>query len=240
MDANAARPKANPAKGITFPRPPRSSENQRARALPHFARDAEEQRDRKSVREHQSRRAVHPENVRAGDPEKNVAHVHHARIAEHPIEPLLRDRDQSDVNDVPEQQDDEQVVPVLRAFRQKRNRQTQQAVESEFLQHSGVQHRRRRRSRGVRFRRPGVKWKKRNENAESDQQHQINVVLRIGGDLTGSGGCLQSAKIKTPRGFGQTAVEQDQAEQQNEAADREVDRDFPRRGIADFRCPKFR
>ena len=38
--------------------------------------------------------------LRARDPEKNVAHVHHARVTEHPIEPLLRERDEADVNDV--------------------------------------------------------------------------------------------------------------------------------------------
>ena len=44
----------------------------------------------------------------AGDPEKNVAHVHDAGIAEHPSEPALRDRDQTNVNDVRQQKDQEQ------------------------------------------------------------------------------------------------------------------------------------
>ena len=69
----------------------------------------------------------------AGDSEKNVAHVHHARVAEHPIEPLLGDCDQADVNDVPEQQNDEQSRPVSRALRQQGNGQTQKAVQPKFF-----------------------------------------------------------------------------------------------------------
>ena len=53
-----------------------------------------------SVREHENRGAIDPDNVCARDTEKNVAHVHDAGIAEHPIEPLLRDRDKADINDV--------------------------------------------------------------------------------------------------------------------------------------------
>ena len=108
-----------------------------------------------------------PSKVRAGDAEKNVAHVHHAGIAEHPIEPLLRDRDQPDVDDVAEQQHDQQRVPMLRALRQQRQRETQQSVESEFLQHAGVQHRGRRGRGGVGFRRPGVEREKRNRECRS-------------------------------------------------------------------------
>ena len=48
-------------------------------------------------------RAVNTDRVGACDPEKNIAHVHHARVTKHPIEPLLRDRYQADVNNVAEQ-----------------------------------------------------------------------------------------------------------------------------------------
>ena len=95
---------------------------------------------------------------------------------------------------LPKQQDNEQLVPILRAGRQERNGETQQSVEPEFFQHARMQHRGRRRRRGVCFRRPRVKWKKRNQNSEADQQQQINVLLCVGADLTGAGGGLQNAQ----------------------------------------------
>ena len=51
---------------------------------------------------HQNDGAGHTENTKAGDAEENVAHVHHARVPEHPIESPLRDRNQSDIDDVAE------------------------------------------------------------------------------------------------------------------------------------------
>ena len=123
--------------------------------------------------------AIQADDVGARDPEKDVAHVHHARITEHPIEPLLRDRDEADVDDVAQQQHDEQRVPVLRALRHERQGEAQESVEAEFLQNTRVQHRRRRRSRRVSFRRPGVKRKERNQDAKADQQEEENLVLRM-------------------------------------------------------------
>ena len=73
---------------------------ERAGATADFARDREEERDRDAVGKHQHSRAVQPDQVQTCDPEEDVAHVHHARVTQHPIEPLLRDCDQTDVNDV--------------------------------------------------------------------------------------------------------------------------------------------
>ena len=83
--------------------------------------------------EHQNGRASHTKNASTGNAEKDVAHVHHARVTEHPIEPLLGNCDQADVNDVPQEQNDEQGRPVSRAFRQQRNCQTQKAVHPKFF-----------------------------------------------------------------------------------------------------------
>ena len=63
------------------------------------------------------------------------------------------------------------------------------------------------------------------------------MALRFGGDLSGGGGCLQRAKIKTPRSLRDAAVEQDQTEQENEAAEREIDRNFPRGRLAISAAP---
>ena len=139
-------------------------------------------------------RAVCAEQCAAGDAEENVTHVHHARIAEHPIEALLRDGDQPDVDDVAEQEHNQKRVPLLRALRQKRERDTQKAVKPEFFQHARMQHRGGRRGGSVGFRRPGVEREERDQNAEPDQQQQKNIALGAGRDLGGR--FLQFAEIK--------------------------------------------
>ena len=48
----------------------------------------------------QHNRTRQTKNAEAGDTEKNVTHMHHAGIAEHPVESLLRDCYQSDIDDV--------------------------------------------------------------------------------------------------------------------------------------------
>src|SRR5207302_9706764 len=115
--------------GHDFSEPAEIVEQQRAGALPNFSREAEEQRDRNSVRENQQRRAIRSEQSSAGDPEKNVTHVHHARIAEHPIEALLRDRDKPGVNEVAEKEREQKRGPLLRALRQERERDAAQSIK---------------------------------------------------------------------------------------------------------------
>ena len=131
------------------------------------------------------------------------------------------------------------VVPMLpagaRSCRKHRNHDTQQTVDSKFLQHPCVQHRGRRRCSCVGIGRPGVKWTKRNENAEADEQNQVNVSLRLRSDL--HGGFLQCANIKTARGHGHALIKHDQTEEQNETAQRKIDCNLPRRGGAVIASP---
>ena len=63
------------------------------------------------------------------------------------------------------------------------------------------------------------------------------MALRIGGDLAGGSSCLQCANIETARRVGHAVIEQDQTEQENEAAERQINRDFPRRGDAISAAP---
>src|SRR6266567_8317867 len=51
---------------------------ERGNAFTNFAGNGEQESDGETVREHQNRRAGSAENIRAGDAEKNVAHVHDA------------------------------------------------------------------------------------------------------------------------------------------------------------------
>src|SRR5436853_7483028 len=91
---------------------------ERGNAFTNLPGNGEKKRDGKAMREHQNRRAGSTENIRTGDAEKNVAHVHDTGIAEHPVEPAVRDRDQTDVNDVRQEKDQEQSRPVLRSVGQ--------------------------------------------------------------------------------------------------------------------------
>src|SRR4029077_2325201 len=81
---------------------------ERGNAFTNLPGDGEKKRDGKAVRKHENRRTRSAENIRTGDAEKNVAHVHDAGIAEHPIESALRDREQTNVDDVRQQKDEEQ------------------------------------------------------------------------------------------------------------------------------------
>ena len=119
----------------------------------------------------------------------------------------------------------------------KRERDAEQAVEAEFFQHAGVQHRGGRGRGGIGFRRPGVKREERNQNAETDQEKEENLVLRAGQNAAVRRHRLQSAQVETAQFSRDAAVEQDQAEEQNEAAEPEIDRDLPGRGGAVARAP---
>src|SRR5207302_4119000 len=94
---------------------------------------------------------------------------------------------------------------------------------------AGVQHRRGRRCGGVRFRSPGVERKERNENAEPNQKDQEDVALGINGDCWGR--LLQGSEIKTARGLRHAAIKHDQTKQKDETSGRQIDRNFPCRGL---------
>src|SRR5205814_6745633 len=91
-----------------------------------------------------------------------------------------------------------------------------------------MQHRRRRRRGCISFRGPGVKWEERDENSEADKQQQINMALRIRRDLTEGGSGFQRADIEATRFNWNALIKQDQTDQQDEASNREIDRDLPR------------
>ena len=116
---------------------------------------------------------------------------------------------------------------MLRAFRHERQRDPQQPVEAKFLQNTGVQHRGRGGRRGIGFRRPGMKREKRNQNAKPDEEEEEDLILRGGGDPAIGRDGLQRAKIKAAQCRRHAAIEQDQSEKQNEAADSEVDCHLP-------------
>src|SRR5438132_6355967 len=92
-------------------------ERERAGSVANLSGDCKQERNRQSMREDQGCGAGCSKNVRARDSKKDVTHVHHARITEHPIELFLRDGDESDVNNVAEQKNREQVHPIMSPVR---------------------------------------------------------------------------------------------------------------------------
>src|SRR4029450_4421357 len=91
-----------------------------------------------------------------------------------------------------------------------------------------MQHCCRRGARRVRFRRPGVKWKKRNKNSKTNKQQRVNMALCVCRDLTEAGGSLQRANVKAACSEGKALIKENTAEQQKEAANCQVDSDLPR------------
>ena len=183
------------------------------------------------MREHEQRRATEADGVHRGDAEEDVAHVHHARIAEQEVEFLLRDGGKADVDDVPDEQNEEQVGPVFRALGQQRKGNAHQAVEPELFQHTGVEHRRRRGRGGVGRRCPGVEWEEGNQDAEPDEQKDIRTDLRSGGDGSAGREFLEVDEVESAQRFRHGEVEIEQADEQDEAAEPEIDRNFPRRRV---------
>ena len=85
-----------------------------------------------------------------------------------------------------------------------------------------------------------MKRKERDEDAEADQQEDVGTALRSGGDQAVFGEALQLDEVEGARSFRHGEVEIHQADQQDEAAEAEIDRDLPGRRVAFTACPTFR
>ena len=119
------------------------------------------------------------------------------------VESLLRDRDEADVNDISDEQDEQQVGPVLRALGQQRQRDAEQSVEAEFFQHARVKHGGGRGRGGVGLRRPGMKREERNRMPKPTQQEKIRSDLRGGGnEAVGCARACSSMNVKRARSTG--------------------------------------
>ena len=131
------------------------------------------------MRDHHQHRAGHADEVQARDAEENKAHVRHAGITDEPVEILLPHRHPAAIQNVAEAEPGDDVHPALRRLRHQRQRDANQTVEAEFLQHAGMQHGRRRRRDAVTQRRPGMERPERNQNAEAEQQQREDEILRV-------------------------------------------------------------
>ena len=108
--------KSEAGKGHHFAKPAQLIENQRARLLAQFSCQGKQEGNRKSMSKHQHNGAGRGENSGARNSQENITHMHYARVTKHPIEPFLRDGDQTNVDNVTKQQHHEQIGPVMCAF----------------------------------------------------------------------------------------------------------------------------
>ena len=167
MEAKAARPKAKPSQGMGLASPPKLSRSSRgcfSRSIPAMAKSAAMESPCANM---SSAAPLTPIDIQRGDAEENVTHVHHARIAQHQVELLLRDGDQADVDDIADEQNEQQARPRFRSFRQQRQGDADETVEAELLQHAGMQHGGGRGRGGISGRRPGVEREKRDRGCRS-------------------------------------------------------------------------
>ena len=129
-------------------------------------------------------------------------------------------------------------TPMPRALRQQRERDAEQSVEAKFFQHAGVQHRGRRRARRRRLPAPrcGTERARSGCRSRSGAEGRCDVCASRwnAGPRPPRPGGREDQKC-APRGH--AAIKQDQAEEQNETAEREIDRDLPGRGEAIARAP---
>src|SRR6059058_6526368 len=111
-----AEAKREAGKGHHFAKPTQLIENQRARFFTQFSCQGKQEGKRESVSKYQHNGTGRGENSGARNSQENITHVHYARVTKHPIEPFLRDSDQTNIDNVTKQQRHEQISPVMRAF----------------------------------------------------------------------------------------------------------------------------
>ena len=168
---------------------------QRAGSLADFPAEGEKESNGQAMAEKHERRAGEADDIESGEAEENVAHVHHARVAEHGIELALGNRDIPNIEDISGNQDEKERQEGLNRLGKDRRRDANEAVETKFFQNAGVEHRGGSRSTGVGLRRPGVEREKRDERAKSEKQEEINY--RVVRNATGLGELEDMAEVET-------------------------------------------
>ena len=92
------------------------------------------------VGDHHQHRAGQPDDVKAGDTQKDEAHVRHTRVTDQQVQILLPYSNQATKQEVGQGQPSQHLEPALRPDRCHRDRHADESVQTEFFQHPGVQH----------------------------------------------------------------------------------------------------
>ena len=133
---------------------------------------------------------------------------------------------------LPRQSHARKCHPVVRGLRHQRQRDADQTVKAELLQHAGVQHRGRRRRGAVTQRRPRMERPERNQNAEAEQQQREDEILRVDRERIRLGVFDDFRDVERVRAGLQ--VKRDEADERDERADAQIKRDLERRVILPF------
>ena len=214
---------------------PQFGEFEGASAAVDFPAKGEEGGHGEPVGEEHERHAGEAELVEGDEAQEGVAHVHHAGVTEQEVEPLLREGDEADVENVAEEQNENEVGKLLDFFGEDWDGEAEEAVESEFFEHAGVEHGGGGRGGGIGFRRPGVEREEGDEDAEAEKKEQVDDGS--GGQDAGVAELLEKADVKGAQAFGHGEPETNESEKENEAAEGEVNRHFPSDALAVTRTP---
>jgi len=176
------------------------------------------------VRDHHQHRARDSDEVQGGDAQEDEAHVGDAGVAHQAVEVLLAHGHPAAIEEVAQAQPGEDRHPVARRIRQQRQRDADQAVEAELLEHAGMEHGGGGGGGAVARRRPGVERPERDQDAEPEQQQREDEAL-------GSGRQGMSAEMRgqlrdVERARARLHVERDQPHQGEERAEAQVERDL--------------
>ena len=120
---------------------------------------------------------------------------------------------------------------MLHPYGQQRDGDPQQAVKPELLEDARVHHGGRRRRGGVGGRSPGVEREQRDQDAETHQQDGKNPALRGIADRSEQ---RDLGEVKRAVQRRKADVQADQSDEQDDAPDREINRDLPGGSLAVF------
>ena len=128
--------------------------------------------------DHHQDHAADADDVEGGDAEKRVTHVHNRAVTDHLFQIALGDGDETDVEHVAADREQGQPTgPVSDAQGQQGRGDLHQAVETELLQHTGMEHGGGAGRGTVAKRRPSVEGEERNEDTEAKEQEAEDYVL---------------------------------------------------------------
>ncbi len=137
-------------------------------------------------RDHEDDGAGDADDVPAGDAEEEVAHVHDAGEAEHEGKFLLREGDESGIEEVAGEQGEDDRQAAFKAVVEQGDGDPDHAVNGELFEDAGVEHGGGGRRGGISGRRPGMEGEEADEDAEADEEEQEDgVCVRAGEEMAG-------------------------------------------------------
>ena len=149
------------------------------RTAVNHADQSEEEGRHQAVAQHLQNRSRSGRSVHHQNGEEHQPAVRHRRIGIDILEVGLHAGRQSPVDDRDCRQDDEYPTQFVRRLRHQVHRHAETAVTAQLHQHPGMEHRHRRRSRGMAVGTPRMEREQRAQHAEPDEdQRKPDILLR--------------------------------------------------------------